>query len=528
MRVGRIGATRYPLFVALSLLAAIAGVAAVAYDDGLIARGVHVQGLDLSGMTPAAAHKAIETEFATQLPADLTLTAGDKTFTLDNAALGRNLDVDGAVAEAERISAGGSVVTRALRRLRLTQVPQSIPLVVAMDEAKLASALEELAPQVARQPRNARVKSLRAKPLRIDIEEAQDGTELDVAATVAAVTSADRLPVAEEATLVLKRTPPKVVAADLQRGMNTVLATYRTNMSRGYTSPARENRRHNVELCIERFTGVVLAPGETFSFNGLIGERRRQDGFKDSYVFKRQPDGSIDEEWESGGGICQLSTTLFGAAVLANTKITERRPHSKVVGYAPIARDAAVYWGQLDLKFKNTLSNPIMVWAAMEGWDLVVTIVGDASDQYEVEMISNSFNGASGRGGTLWRKVTRPDGGVVDAREWVADSFYPHAKPKPPPPTAKKPETQVKAAEAAKTATQEPAKAEATKHTPERTETPKAAPKRTPRTPPAEPVAPAAPEPSPAPATSAPAPRAEPAPAAPAAAEPEPSADPAE
>jgi vancomycin resistance protein YoaR len=188
----------------------------------------------------------------------------------------------------------------------------------------------------------------------------------------------------------------------------------------------RGNRRFNVELCLKRMNGIVLGPGDEFSFNGMIGERKKTDGFKESVVFKRQADGEIDEDWETGGGICQLATTLFNTAVLADMHITERSNHSKVVSYARIARDATVYWNAADLKFVNTMTHPVMVWGEMNGYDLVITMVGDRSDKYDVEETSASWAGRAGEGGTLWRTVKRPTGEVVKAREWICDSFYPY------------------------------------------------------------------------------------------------------
>jgi vancomycin resistance protein YoaR len=208
-----------------------------------------------------------------------------------------------------------------------------------------------------------------------------------------------------------------------------VLSRYSTNMYAHYGSPMRENRKTNVEICLPRFRGVVLGPGDEFSFNGVIGERREADGFKRSIVFKRGTDGTVDEEWESGGGICQLATTLFNAALLADLKITERNHHSKMIGYAPPARDATVYWGGADLKFVNSLSRPIMLWGEMQGWDLVITVVGDLRDKFDVDLQTAMHDGPKGQSGTLWRTVRRPGGEIVRNHEWICDSFYHHDEP---------------------------------------------------------------------------------------------------
>jgi vancomycin resistance protein YoaR len=252
----------------------------------------------------------------------------------------------------------------ARRKLDLAHRAHDVPLAAKLDRRRLAARLAQLKPLVDAPPRNAKVTGYQpaGDGVELSVQPAEDGVELDIEATVATAYAQGRVPAPEAVPVQVRRTPAAVTAEDLPSGRMALLAQHATDMYRHYGSPLRENRRHNVELCLERFNGTTLAPGEQFSFNGTIGERKRSDGFKNSIIFIRKPDGTIDEQMDTGGGICQLATTLFVAAVGADLKITERANHSKPVSYARLARDATVYYGVVDLKFANALPHPIVLW----------------------------------------------------------------------------------------------------------------------------------------------------------------------
>jgi vancomycin resistance protein YoaR len=102
--------------------------------------------------------------------------------------------------------------------------------------------------------------------------------------------------------------------------------------------------------------GTCLGAGEEFSFNGTVGERTAQNGFMPAKVIIK---GKYEEG--VGGGVCQVSTTLYNAALLAGLRITEYHPHSLAVGYVPPSRDAMVSWGACDMKFVNRSNQPCYI-----------------------------------------------------------------------------------------------------------------------------------------------------------------------
>jgi vancomycin resistance protein YoaR len=147
--------------------------------------------------------------------------------------------------------------------------------------------------------------------------------------------------------------------------VNGVISSFKTTiLDRSRT------RVHNINLASQKISGYVIQPGETFSFNSVVGERLPERGFKKAIVIIKNK-----RAYEEGGGICQVSSTLYNAAELAGLEIIERHSHSKDIHYLPLGKDAAVAYGSLDLKFKNTKSYPIKIKAYVEGNKMVVSIL---------------------------------------------------------------------------------------------------------------------------------------------------------
>ena len=118
----------------------------------------------------------------------------------------------------------------------------------------------------------------------------------------------------------------------------------------------KNNKNHeiNMELITNEINGIILLPNETFSFNENIGERTEEKGFKNGPIYIR---GKIIEDL--AGGICQAVTGIYNVAILSNLKIIERKAHSRIQKVAPAGRDATVYWGLIDMIFKNNRKSPI-------------------------------------------------------------------------------------------------------------------------------------------------------------------------
>jgi len=148
----------------------------------------------------------------------------------------------------------------------------------------------------------------------------------------------------------------------------------------GASSP---NRVHNVHLMGELLDGTVIQPGETFSFNRVVGPRTPERGFLEGQmIFAGVLIPSI------GGGVCQTGTTIFNAAFEAGLPITERTNHSFYISHYPIGRDATVSWGGPDLVFKNDLEHPILLHTEWTDETFTVSLFGTGQSRTVVSETS--------------------------------------------------------------------------------------------------------------------------------------------
>ena len=148
------------------------------------------------------------------------------------------------------------------------------------------------------------------------------------------------------------RPVPAKVDSELLVGLKEkVIGQYVT-----YYNPGNRNRSHNIELASAALDSTVVFPGETFSFNRTIGKRTVERGYRQAPVIVR---GELSEG--VGGGICQVSSTLFNAVDNAGLQIVERYAHSRNVAYVPPGRDATVSWYGPDFVFRNTLDQPVLI-----------------------------------------------------------------------------------------------------------------------------------------------------------------------
>lgn len=129
-------------------------------------------------------------------------------------------------------------------------------------------------------------------------------------------------------------------------------------------------RMHNLKLASSKLTGIIVKPGEEFSFNNSIGPYNEEKGFEKGKIFSST--GDVLEEY--GGGICQISTTLYNALLPLNVEIIERHMHSKKVQYIEEGKDSTLSYGRLDFKFKNTLQYSIELSCKITNNEVIVEI----------------------------------------------------------------------------------------------------------------------------------------------------------
>jgi vancomycin resistance protein YoaR len=211
----------------------------------------------------------------------------------------------------------------------------------------------------------------------VRIIPSQPGLGLDVPRSAARILSAARRVTNRTATLVLAEQQPKRTTADAQAmGITGTVGSYETF----YGGIA--NRIHNVQLVAHLVDHKFIAPGETFSFNGTTGERSAAKGFLEAPVI-------VNGEVQTGlgGGVCQVSTTVFNAAYEAGLPITSRTNHALYISHYPLGRDATVDYPGIDLKFVNDTKHWLLLRTFVGSSSLTVVLYG-APQHRRVETIS--------------------------------------------------------------------------------------------------------------------------------------------
>lgn len=180
----------------------------------------------------------------------------------------------------------------------------------------------------------------------------------------------------EEYIIPLKITVANKTLSDLgAEAFPNELGTYYTKFN-----VANTNRSTNVKLASDKINGTIVLPGETFSYNKTVGKRTIEAGFKEAGAYAG---GKVVQE--VGGGICQVSSTLYNAVLYANLEIVERYNHYFETSYVPLSRDATVSWGSVDFKFKNTRTYPIKIISTCKNGVETVSIYGIPEEtEYEV------------------------------------------------------------------------------------------------------------------------------------------------
>ncbi|MCH8275096.1 MAG: VanW family protein, partial [Armatimonadetes bacterium] len=238
-----------------------------------------------------------------------------------------------------------------------------------------------------------------------------------------------------EFDLPIEAEPPRI-ASDVLDRITDVIGEFTTKFNAG-----NRNRSGNIRIAAERLNGQILLPGETLSFNETVGRRTQSAGFRLAGIYSKGR-----HEVGIGGGICQVSGTLFNAALLANMEIVSRRSHSMPVPYLSIGRDATVDFGSVDIAVRNNSDSPLAIVSEVDGGTLTFRVLGRKDPEVEVSVITTDHSswghsltyvddpsvepgtekiiekGSTGRRCVTWRIVRR--NGEEVSRENLGVSYY--------------------------------------------------------------------------------------------------------
>lgn len=361
----------------LAVTVIAAGIAGFWFSQPLFAQtvyaGVTVGNIEVGGKTRDEVAQLLSTWQKDQQAKPILLSHEMTTFRIEPENIDYCIDAGATADTAWRFGREGSWWTR-LKNIRQAQAEGwPIPLKVKYNENKLDSILVQLQDTVNRPPRNA---TLSLDTGGIITEE--DGRQLDLAMLKNWIEAAlNRM---DDGNIILPVTAirPEITANELaENGIKELVAMYTTAFN-----PEDVNRTINVKLSAQRINGKLLYPGQTFSYNDTVGPREKDQGFKEAMEI-------INGELVPGigGGVCQVSSTLYNAVILAGLQVVERTNHSKPLAYVPLGRDATVVYNSLDFKFKNDSPSPVMIMAETIGDKLNIGIFGQRALDKNIDIV---------------------------------------------------------------------------------------------------------------------------------------------
>jgi vancomycin resistance protein YoaR len=369
--------TKRTLFAAAIVAIVVTGTAAC-FTRPLVASavypGVTLEGVAVGGRSREEVRQILELWRQEYHSRHILVYFGDTAFRLEAGDIDYDLDAEATAEEAYAYGRRGSWWDR-LKNIRAAdQEGFRIPVKVRYNESKLAAILAGWREAIDRPPRSAAFSLAEG-----GIVPQEQGRHLEVEALRPLLLTA--LAKGDGQNVALPVTPlyPEVTVADLEEtGIREIWTTFATIFD-----PADANRSANIRLAARRVNGHIVYPGQVFSFNQVVGPRDLAHGFKEALEI-------VDGEFVPGigGGICQLSSTLYNAVLLANLQIVERTSHSKPLGYVGLGRDATVVYDALDFKFANNSGAPVMILAETTKNKLTVGVVGQQPLPVAVEILS--------------------------------------------------------------------------------------------------------------------------------------------
>ncbi len=384
--------------------------------------GITVQGVDISGMTMEEATAAVTAVEASARPTiQLTMTYNGQNYVYDTDRFAFTYDTAQILEQAYAIGRTGTSEECYDAVQDLKENPVSYSITATLAEESVQAVVDDVAAQINVPMVNARAVGVdfsKSGSDRFQFAEGTSGLAVDTndlkAKADAALAKEDKVATLQ---VVANEVAPTLTVADMQPYVQEIcsFSTRSTNTSAG---------NHNMALALSFCNGTIVNPGETFSFCQTTGNSTNGSlGYVEAGVILN---GKSDTDY--GGGICQASTTLYGAVLRADLTIVERHNHSWPSSYVPIGQDAAVSYPGTDFQFRNDTNVPVFIQAGMEGRTLTVTLYGYKSPDYDYITISSQKTGTMptslGTGCTASGEKQYIKDGQVIRTEAIPNSSY--------------------------------------------------------------------------------------------------------
>ena len=358
----------------LVILLVSAGTLAVIYtrDQQRILEGVTISGLKVGNLTQDEAKKIVDKEENALLSKTISLMVGQKPLELKLEDLGLGLNTDLALQEAYDIGKKGSIYEKVLSK-RSTKMGININFTQEWDEIKMRKTLMDSLEQFSNPSTDASFQITKDNIMTIKSEHV--GLIIDTEPLILKIKELNIYKPVPELAVEFKEQVPLITAAQLEdQKITGLLSSYTTRFD-----PGQIARSDNVRIAAKALDMAIIKPGDTLSFNQIVGERTVEAGYKDAFII-------VNGEFVPGlaGGICQVSSTLYNTGLLANLPVTQRSNHDLAISYVPLGQDATVAFPDLDLKFNNNSGGYLLVRTKTNYNSITIELYGKVKPGQEV------------------------------------------------------------------------------------------------------------------------------------------------
>lgn len=338
--------------------------------------GISIGDVAVGGLTNEQAENKLNKFFNEHIKSPpIVLIYHNRSWTVPAEDIGLGIDAEELARQAYHVGRTGNVFRRMQEKYLAINHGCSLPLKLHYQADKLAGILSSIAQSINTESRNAVLvrqgTGVRVVPETVGIKVDTESTMKEIAAQLNT-----KIPVTVE--LIVNEQVPAVKSEDFA-GIDGIVAMYTTSFS-----AENSNRVQNIVLAAQSLDGVLVKPGETVSFNKLVGPRLSEYGYKEAPVFI---DGKLVPDW--GGGVCQVSSTLYNAVLLADLEIKERSSHFRPPGYVPIGQDATVADDLIDFRFKNNLPYNIYIASEVTGGQLTLYVFGKRIEHPDIQIVTD-------------------------------------------------------------------------------------------------------------------------------------------
>lgn len=333
--------------------------------ESVIPAGVYVGGLNLEGMTETEAEKAVQGYVETKMNQVVTLDVNGTQAEVRAENLGLSWGNPNAVSKAlEEVQVDGNLIRRYMKKKDLEKNPMTVELELNIDQEKISTFVSEKCGVAIVEPKDAVVEK---EGDEFVITPSVTGIEIDMEATGNAIKEALRAENAEGVSIVavMTESEPRIKTEDVEQ-IQDLLGKYTTSFSTSGWA-----RSTNLEVGTAKINGRVLMPGDVLSGYECMAPLTLDNGYKMATAYENGR--SVDSV---AGGVCQIATTLYNAALNAELDIVQRQNHSMTVSYVDHSRDAAIAGTYKDIKISNPYDTPIYVEGYTSGKKLTFAIYG--------------------------------------------------------------------------------------------------------------------------------------------------------